>query len=376
MTFKPPVYIKDNAELAGYCAQWQKCPVLAIDTEFLRVQTYYPIPALLQVFDGSVCYLVDPKPISDFSPLAGIFSNRNIIKVLHACSEDLEVFDQIPGCQPAPLYDTQIAAGIAGLGFSMGYSRLVKSLFDIELPKEETRSDWLQRPLSPRQIEYACLDVIYLYQLFEKLETLLDGGPKSAWVLEDGQTMLDTFERSRDPSLAVSRLKNGWRLDEQDHPLLAALAIWREERARAEDRPRNHVLKESTLYSLARTKPASGSDLMAIEELSHRQRKHYGDALLALVDAHSPKTQAEPLFPPPLPKRYGKLVSALKAKATEVANTHHMAPEMLLRKKDIEALIRSQLTQGVFTLPDSLGGWRQTLIGDSLLEICQSGDFL
>ncbi len=148
-------WIRDDDSLALHCAQWQSLPFVALDTEFMRVDTFYPIAALLQIGDGKSAWLIDPLLINDWRPLSALLENPAVIKVVHACSEDLEVLLRLTGSLPVPLFDTQLAAAYLNLGFSMGYSRLVQEVLNIDLPKGETRSDWLQRPLSETQISYA-----------------------------------------------------------------------------------------------------------------------------------------------------------------------------------------------------------------------------
>jgi hypothetical protein len=151
-------WIRDNDSLGQHCAEWQHLPFVALDTEFMRVDTFYPIAGLIQIGDGERAYLIDPLTIDNWQPLAALLENPAVVKVLHACSEDLEVLLRLTGSLPAPLFDTQLAAAYLNLGFSMGYSRLVKEVLDLDLPKGETRSDWLQRPLSETQISYAAED--------------------------------------------------------------------------------------------------------------------------------------------------------------------------------------------------------------------------
>ena len=158
-------WILDDASLARHCAEWRKLPYVALDTEFMRVDTFYPIAGLLQVGDGQRAYLVDPLVVKDWAPFAELLEDPAVTKVLHSCSEDLEVFLRLTGALPAPLFDTQLAAGYLNIGFSMGYSRLVKEVLDIDLPKGETRSDWLQRPLSETQISYAAEDAQHLAEV-------------------------------------------------------------------------------------------------------------------------------------------------------------------------------------------------------------------
>src|SRR5690606_1721940 len=164
-----PIWIAQDSELAELCARWRQQAALAIDTEFMRSETFYPIAGLLQFGVGKVCYLIDPLAINDFEPLRELLLDEAVTKVLHSCSEDLEVFQRWLNVVPAPLFDTQIAAAFAGYGFSLGYAGLIKAVLNIEIPKEETRSDWLQRPLSVAQLKYAALDVAHMLIVYGKL---------------------------------------------------------------------------------------------------------------------------------------------------------------------------------------------------------------
>ncbi|HEX5842407.1 MAG TPA: ribonuclease D, partial [Pseudomonas sp.] len=247
-------WIVDDASLAQHCATWRSLPFVAVDTEFMRVDTFYPIAGLLQVSEGERAYLIDPLLISDWSPFADLLQDQAVVKVLHACSEDLEVFLRLTGSLPAPLFDTQLAAGYLNLGFSMGYSRLVQAVLNIELPKGETRSDWLQRPLSETQISYAAEDVLHLAEVYGALKQQLSE-EKYAWVLEDGAELVAGLGREVDPELAYREAKLAWKLSRQQLAVLQALCAWRELQARVRNQPRNRVLREHSLWPLARTQP-------------------------------------------------------------------------------------------------------------------------
>eukprot|EP01155_Anaeramoeba_flamelloides_P048825 Anaeramoba_flamelloidesc41233_g2_i3.p3 GENE.c41233_g2_i3~~c41233_g2_i3.p3 ORF type:complete len:204 (-),score=48.86 c41233_g2_i3:35-646(-) len=157
-----PVRINDDATLAEHAERWLAQPLLALDTEFMRTETFYPIPGLIQVADEQGCYLIDPLKVKDMAPLARVLAAPEVLKVVHAGSEDLELFRHSYGVLPSPLYDTQIGAAFVGWGFSMGLQRMVSEVLEVELGKGETTSDWLQRPLTPEQEHYAALDVAYL----------------------------------------------------------------------------------------------------------------------------------------------------------------------------------------------------------------------
>ena len=259
-------WILDDASLARHCTDWRRLPFVALDTEFMRVDTFYPIAGLVQVGDGERAFLIDPLEIRDWSPFADLLEDPNVVKVLHACSEDLEVFLRLTGSLPVPLFDTQLAAGYLNLGFSMGYSRLVQAVLDIELPKGETRSDWLQRPLSPTQISYAAEDAQHLAEVYRVLQPRLSAD-KQAWVLEDGAELVANLRREIDPDEAYREAKLAWKLSRQQLAVLRALCAWRERQARERNQPRNRIIREHSLWPLARTQPDNLVDLARIEEM-------------------------------------------------------------------------------------------------------------
>jgi ribonuclease D len=240
-------WIGDDASLAQHCATWRTLAFVAVDTEFMRVDTFYPIAGLLQVSEGERAYLIDPLLISDWAPFTGLLQDRAVVKVLHACSEDLEVFLRLTGSLPAPLFDTQLAAGYLNFGFSMGYSRLVQAVLEIELPKGETRSDWLQRPLSATQVSYAAEDVLHLAEVYGRVKAQLSA-EKYAWVLEDGADLVSNLSREVDPEQAYREAKLAWKLTRPQLAVLKALCTWREGQARKRNQPRNRIIREHSLW--------------------------------------------------------------------------------------------------------------------------------
>ena len=219
-------WIRDNDSLGQHCAEWQQLPFVALDTEFMRVDTFYPIAGLIQIGDGTRAYLIDPLTIDNWQPLADLLENQAVVKVLHACSEDLEVLLRLTGSLPVPLFDTQLAAAYLNLGFSMGYSRLVKEVLDIDLPKGETRSDWLQRPLSETQISYAAEDAVHLAEVYKLLHPRLSA-EKYRWVLEDGAELVANLRRETDPYEVYREAKLAWKLSRAQLAVLREICAWR-----------------------------------------------------------------------------------------------------------------------------------------------------
>ncbi len=366
-------WILDDASLARHCAEWRKLPFVALDTEFMRVDTFYPIAGLLQVGDGQRAFLVDPLVISDWSAFAALLEDQAVVKVLHACSEDLEVFSRLTGRLPAPLFDTQLAAGYLNLGFSMGYSRLVQEVLGIELPKGETRSDWLQRPLSPTQISYAAEDAQHLAEVYQVLQPKLSAD-KQAWVLEDGAELVANLRRETDPDQLYREAKLAWKLSRQQLAVMRALCAWRERQARARNQPRNRIIREHSLWPLAKTQPDNLVALARIEEMHPKTVRQDGETLLALIkEAGSlPPEQWPEALPQPLPLESTALLKKLRAVGQGESERLQIAPELMLRKKSLEALLKSGYPDGPYQLPDNLKGWRRELMGDALLAALEN----
>ncbi|WP_223551258.1 ribonuclease D [Pseudomonas sp. A-B-19] len=362
-------WIRDNDSLARSCAEWQQLPFVALDTEFMRVDTFYPIAGLLQIGDGVRAYLIDPLTIDNWQPLAALLENPAVVKVVHACSEDLEVLLRLTGSLPTPLFDTQLAAAYLNLGFSMGYSRLVQEVLGIDLPKGETRSDWLQRPLSETQISYAAEDAVHLAEVFVKLRPKLSDD-KYAWVLEDGAELVANLRREIDPYEVYRDAKLAWKLSRAQLAVLRELCAWREKEARARDLPRNRIIREHSLWPLARTQPDNLGDLAKIEDMHPRTVRQDGQFLLDLIKRSGSVSpdQWPPAVPEPLPVDAAVLLKQMKAIGQAEAERLNIAPELMLRKKTLEALLKSGFPNGPYQLPDSLRGWRRELMGQALLD--------
>ena len=363
-------WVLDDGHLARLCAEWRQLPYVAVDTEFMRVDTFYPIAALLQVGDGRCAYLIDPLLITDWSAFAGLLEDPAVVKVLHACSEDLEVLWRLTGSLPIPLFDTQLAAGYLNIGFSMGYSRLVQSVLNIELPKGETRSDWLQRPLSDMQVRYAAEDAQHLAELYEALLPKLSD-EKRAWVLEDGAELVASLQRETDPDEAYREVKQAWRLKPKQLAVLRVLAAWRERQARVRNQPRNRVLREHSLWPLARTQPNDLVSLARIDDMHPRTVRQDGETLLELIRsaAATPEQDWPEPLPEPLPLEASGLLKKLRAVGQREAEALEISSELMLRKKVLEALLKTGYPDGPYELPDSLRGWRRERMGQALLDV-------
>ena len=366
-----PTYIDSSEQLLHFCHQWSQAPVLALDTEFIRTDTFYPIGALIQVSDGSGCFLIDPLAIDDFAPFKQLMTDTTIVKVLHSCSEDMEVFDRLLGVLPEPVVDTQIAAALDGLGFSLSYQRLTEVLLDIHVPKGETRSDWLQRPLTDSQIHYAALDVAYLPELYQRLHDSLDAKQRLSWLREECDQLAINYRMNSAEHAYFKRIKSAWKLSPEELGLLQTIIRWREQMARDKDRPRGRILKDRACFDIVKARPRDNRELAEIDDVGTQTVRHYGDDLLRMVKESQHSTEFPERLPPPLPSETRSLAKALKAHVQHRAKHLQVAEEMLARKKDYEALMRSGLDGGDYQLPESLNGWRKAVVGDELLAIAR-----
>ncbi|MFC6672496.1 ribonuclease D [Marinobacterium aestuariivivens] len=365
-----PVWIDSNASLAQHCLHWRSLPMVALDTEFQRVDTFYPIPGLIQLADDRCCYLIDPLAIDDFSPLAALFGDESVLKILHASSEDLELFQHSLGVLPRPLFDTQVAGAFVGWGFTVGLQRMLEQALGVQMGKAETTSDWLRRPLTQEQERYAALDVAYLPAVCQlQLDELQRRGMK-AWVEEEMLALLDN---------AIDHDPEGWEyylrfsqmsaLPPHKTAALRDLTAWRERECRRRDVPRNRVLRNQQLLDIISRWPRNPGELSQVPELKRRVVREDGEAILEILQRaviEQAQRPAEPV-PKPLHVIWNKRLKRLKAIAREQAERLGMAPEVLLRRRDLEALIRSRDENGEYHLPRGLQGWRREVVGEALL---------
>lgn len=368
---KKPIWIDSDELLAEYCTKWLNIPLITLDTEFIRTSTFYAKPGLIQLADHQSCYLIDPLTIKRWRPFRELLEAPQVVKVLHACGEDVELFKHRYGAAPTPLFDTQIAAAFCGWGFSMGLQRLVKHALDIELDKGETKSDWLQRPLTENQTLYAALDVCYLAEIaniqFERLNEL----GRTRWVQEECDELIaSVIANEASAPEYYRRFSQLWNVSPVKLAALRDLTIWREKTCRLRDKARNRILSNQQIIDIIQLWPNDREALRKIEGLRSGNVWDFGNDIIRCIreSAQSAKDNPPLSIDQPLQFKYHAHLKALKAIGRETATQFDVAPEVMLRKRDIEALIRSGLKDKPFTLPSSLCGWRKELIGDALLK--------
>ncbi|MGB1238424.1 MAG: ribonuclease D [Pseudomonadales bacterium] len=366
-----PVMVATNEMLRQCCEHWMTLPLISVDTEFQRVDTFYPIAGLLQIADEQRCYLIDPLAIDDFAPLAALFSCESVVKVLHAASEDLEVFSRLLGVLPRPMYDTQVAAAFIGWGFSMGLQRMLDTVLDVQIGKAETNSNWLQRPLSKKQEHYAALDVAYLAEIYRRQRAQLESLGRLAWFEEDSLRVIEHYVATDyDDGLYYLRFSQMSHLSGKKLWALKTLTNWRERESRERDVPRNKVLRNQSLLSIINRWPSSTGQLSACEEVRGKTLRQDGEVILSVLKSAPQQCELEPgilAIEKPLDPVWNKRLKKLKQIARQCAERLEMAPEILLRKKDLEALVRNFESGTEPLLPEGLQGWREALFGEQLL---------
>lgn len=368
--------VVDNNRLKQLCELWCTKELLAIDTEFMRVSTFYPKAGLIQVGDNGNNFLLDPLALTDWQPFIDILVNPGICKVIHSCSEDLVLFYSQFKCAPSPLFDTQRAAAFLGFGFSLSYQNLVLKLMDTVLEKSETRSDWLQRPLSSDQIKYAALDVAHLPALFRILNQRLQQQGFLQYFNTDCEQLSQVAKNAEDEAgWAEIYLGMGasWRLDRAQLGVLKHLCIWRENIARVRDKPRTWIARDADMIELAEKRPMDRASLGQIKELSRNLYQQDASTILGIIADSQPVSvqDAERVDGLPLTQEQRHLLKRCQHQIEKLANATGIAAELLARKKQLVQLIHLNAAEGrgaEILWPKGLEfSWQRPLIEQGLM---------
>mgnify|MGYP003571133021 CR=1 FL=1 len=334
---------------------------LFLDTEFMRERTFFPVLALVQVNDGAGNYLVDPLDEGMPQALAGLLAGRRW--VMHSCSEDLQALRRDCSVTPDWVADTQVAAAFCGHDLQCGYQKMVKEVLGVDLPKDVTRSNWLQRPLSERQVDYAVQDVVHLPGLYQRLMDELQRLERLDWWQEDCQRLTADALHEADPDTLWQQVKGAGRLDRPEaRARLLALAAWRDGCARARNLPRSFVIKDPELLQLAAEGARSAADLSRIG-LHPSLLRRDGDALLELL-ASAERAEAPAPLPGPPDAAERAAVKRLRGKAAQIAAQLGVTPEIIARRRWLESMVRDP-----DTAPSAMRGWRYERVYQPLKEV-------
>ena len=364
--------ITDSAALAALVERLSSAPFVAVDTEFMRENSYWPDLCLIQIASPDEAAAVDPKAEGiDLKPLLDLLvENDEVLKVFHAGGQDLEIVHNLTGKTPVPLFDTQIAAMALGFGEQVGYSNLIESMLGHVLDKGARFTDWGRRPLDKRQIDYAIADVTHLSTIFPRMVDKLRKNGRGQWLDEEMERLADPSSFAFAPEDAWMRLKIPGR-NPQLLGRLRALAAWRENEARNKNLPRGRIAKDDTLQEIAAHPPKTQEDLGRIRGLSAGWRTNdIGARLMSALATAQPLTPDE--MPAREPRRPGltkdatlvsdllKLLLKIRSKETGVA------PKLIARSDELEAL-----AAGVRDGLNILRGWRFEEFGRDALDLVE-----
>ncbi|PCI71292.1 MAG: hypothetical protein COB38_06140 [Gammaproteobacteria bacterium] len=361
-------WIDSFERLTEVSETWQVKKYIAIDTEFERRTTFFARLALVQIFDGEKIYLIDPLSTECPSALKDVLENSNIIKIFHSCKEDLEVLYTSWKCQLKGLFDTQVAYSFLTDELSIGYARLVESFYSIPVDKKETTSDWIKRPLTEQQKEYASKDVLYLIEMF--LQQSKDLKEKNYFELFDQECKelcINAIESS-DSFSDYREAKDVWRLNENQVGLFQCLFDWRENTARQSDRTKNHIIKDHELVELTIMAPESKNQIRQLESLHPRSLRLYSESWLEVVKTW--QSNGSPSLDVVLNPRD---INGLKAQTNrieqivkEVAKENDINPTFLLSKRVIRKLAQAIITNS--KKPPQWKGWRKNLLQECISD--------
>jgi ribonuclease D len=348
-------FIDSDAALREHCARWRQRPWLAVDTEFVRVDTYYPILCLVQISDGAQAACIDLLALPDAAPLWDLLAEPRVIKVLHAASQDYEIFVQHSGRCPAPLFDTQIAATLLGIGDQIGYAGLIENMLGITVDKSLSRTDWSKRPLSEAALAYAAADVEHLAEIFPRLQQQLAESGRLGWLAEDCARACDPDHYRTRPQDAWRRLKGLARLPLPAQAVAAALAEWREAEAQTRNRPRKWILEDEPIYRIAERQPADLTALEQLEVMPPKTLARHGATIIERVSAALNGPAPAQVLEPELDAPQKAALLSLQSRVRERAQALRLPPGFLAPKADLIEVV----VNGTAADVPLLRGWRR-----------------
>ncbi len=354
-------WIDDAAALDAWLSSRTRDVVIGMDTEFMRTNTFRARLALAQInVDGEIALLDSPK-LGAHGDLAERLRAADTITVMHSASEDLEALVDIIPDGPANLFDTQIAASMIGLGFGMSYQKLVAALLGVDLPKAETRSDWLARPLSTSQLDYAAQDVEHLPDIHRQLDEKLGALGRREWLAEDCRRLVDRMCHpvvDQQPQRAF-RTAADWPIEQR--AMLRKLLLWREANARTLDKPRSWILDDAHALEFASRAPRDGDELF---ERSKGLRALRGPQRAELLQLLQLPLEPNDLDIAPIPAPFNspqkRAMQAMRDKITAIAQRENIPEGLLCSRRHMEALVTDRVW------PAALDGWRKPLLFDAL----------
>ena len=360
--------ISESASLAGFCQRLAEADYVTVDTEFMRVRTYWPQLCLVQLAGPDDAAVVDALAEGlELAPLLDLMAEPKVLKVFHAARQDIEIFHRLSGTVPAPLFDTQIAAMVCGFGDAVGYETLVAKLAKARIDKSMRFTDWSHRPLSDKQLDYALSDVTHLRTAYDKLSRRIERTGRSAWLDEEMAALTAPGTYAQDPGEAWRRLKTK-SSSPRFYAVLREVTAWRESEAQSRDVPRNRVLRDDILLDIAAQAPRSEEELSRTRGLARNSRSpRTREGILAAVARGLAVPDDQCPLPPrikPLPRGLKPVVDLLKVLLQAKCEEFDVARKLVANSADLEQIA----TDDEAEVP-ALSGWRRQVFGDDALAL-------
>ncbi len=361
-------FVQSTSELELLAQQWSTRHCLALDTEFERRTTFFAKLALVQIYDGEAIYLLDPLAIDCPESLRTVLESPKVVKILHSSKEDIEVLFTSWNCKLAGLFDTQVAYHLLESEPSIGYAKLVEVFHGIQVSKQQTQSDWIKRPLSEAQLRYAAKDVIYLISIYESLKyQLVRTERESLFNRECAEIVDQAIERISSPA-NYREAKDVSSLNARELVLFERLFNWRDAVAKADNRTKNHIIKDHQLVQLIKLQPKNRQQLSKIPELRGRSVRNYGETWLEFCrEWQQQNTQELPVVINP------RDITELKPLAAKIedlvkscAKQQGIPASLIMSKRIMRKLAYALITQSSF--PPQWCGWRKELLAQSIAE--------
>lgn len=357
--------ITTSEALKECCDELIDSPFLALDTEFLREKTYFPKLALIQIANESSTYVIDPLAIDKLDDFFTLVNNPEITKVLHSARQDYEIFFNLQGHLPKPIFDTQVAASLLGYGEQIGYANLIKNLLDIDVDKSQTRTDWTKRPLNNKQLDYAASDVIHLAKVYPMMLKRLEELNRTNWLDDDFEQLTNASTFQADKRSMWKKIKSANRLPAKKLSIVQELADWRESQAIAQDRPRKHVLSDDSIVDIANQQPDSVAGIREIRQINPRLKEAEVKQLLNCVQIGLNKPESDwPKFDrkhkPSMEQ--SAIVDLLSVIVQIRAAENQISPAFICNKKDLVKIVCGDSDSPLYK------GWRKQLVGESIKQ--------
>jgi ribonuclease D len=361
--------ITDTDALARFCARQAGAGFVAVDTEFMRERTYWPILCLVQVAGPEEAAAIDPlAPGIDLAPLLALMAQDRVLKVFHAARQDIEIFYNLAKTVPTPLFDTQIAAMVCGFGDAVSYENLVAKVAHTTLDKSSRFTDWSQRPLTERQIRYALADVVHLRTVYDGLQQSLAGTERAGWFAEEMAELTDPALYRADPREAWRRFRLRGRVNRRFVNVLRELAAWREQAAQQRDLPRGRIMRDEAILEIAAHLPRTVDALARTRSLGRGVAEgRLGKDILQAIERGlaAPEGPEIPLpQKPEIPPGLGPLVELLRVLLKQCCEANQVAQKLVASAEDLEAIAADDTA----AVP-ALSGWRYEIFGKDALAL-------